>query len=383
MMKNRYFPFVIGILCLCGLIFFVVSRFPDRVSVKIYKSTSLPDKGSARTNLSDVETLLESEESSSLNLSAPSSLNVKGMSQLVQKIVQANGNTLQLMDETEVEFIERFWQILESSEYQEFINTKMQEWALMYEQTGIFDFSFQDFFDFYESQGMPASNASADFFQLFRGYFPTGSPEDYEAEMAARFQDSFLAAPGTRTQARYHASRMLRAEPDYTAWTFGKFKGEIGAQIRWQEEQVIKALALEDAATRDAVHAQPSELPDSDVPKTLLNESNGTSPAPASGPSVGTNSTPTLFPVEQKTAIQEVLQHYDTDEGLLHLLETDEESARWLLEHFNSLDEIEAWRDKNATQAPSMKQQPASERIPFSTEPLNEPKENVSHEPQP
>ncbi len=80
------------------------------------------------------------------------------------------------------------------------------------------------------------------------------------------------------------------------------------------------------------------------------------------------------LPVEQKAAIQEILHHYSTDEGLLHLLETDAESARWLLEHFNSLDEIEAWRDKNTTQVSPVKQQPASERIPFSTERLNEPK---------
>ena len=383
MIRNHYFPVVIGILCFCGLIFFVVSRFRNRVVIKIYESTSVPDKGSARTNLSDAETLLEREKSSSLNLSAPSSLNVKGMSQLVQEIVHANGDTLQLMNETETELVERFWQILESSEYQEFVNTKMQEWALTYEQTGIFDFSFQDFFDFYESQGMPASSAAAEFFQLFRGYFPTGSPEDYEAEMASRFQDSFLAAPGTRTEARYYASRMLRAEPDYRAWTFGKFKGKIGAQIRWQEEQVVKALALEDAATRDTTHAQPPARSNSDVPRMLLTENNGPSSPPALGPPVGTNSTERLLPVEQKSTIQEILHHYDTDEGLLHLLETDKESAEWLLEHFNSLDEIEAWRDKNTTQAPPIKQQPASEHIPFSTEPLNEPKENVSREPQP
>ena len=55
-------------------------------------------------------------------------------------------------------------------------------------------------------------------------------------------------------------------------------------------------------------------------------------------------------------------------ENRVHLFEMDIESSTWLLENFNSRDEIDAWMDENAAQTRPTKQQSRSKRQPFSTE---------------
>ena len=312
------------------------------------------------------------------NITAKSGVNVKGMRQVVEKLVSKHADTLPPPDETEQKQIEQMWQILESSEYQTFVGTMGQDLRSIYKETGVFDVSFQDFFDFFESQGMPRVDFAQASLQGFREYFPTGEPEDYETEMASRFQEIFLVTPGSRTEASLSTSMTLYAEPDFSAWLMGRFKGEIGQQVQWIEEQTAIAAVLEnvpgDTYTERLTTPAPSvtdvELatptPSTEAVRTSTSEPRHT--PVGERPSVDAVNASVPLSVERIASVRETLRRYGTDEGIRHLLENESESIGWLLENFNSSEEIDAWLAESATEALPSKQQYPSKSPPFRTE---------------
>lgn len=340
-MKDRYLLFVsIVILCFCGLIFFFrpgpqnQAEFPGEKSTKsrssdpvTYRIVEVPVPRKA-----DHQTMVESDENEAEN----------------QRLLEA------------------FFQIQESSEYQDFVDKKTQEWINTFKRTGIFNFSFQEFFDFLESQGMPRVDFVQESFEVFREYFPVGEPEDYDAEMAARFQEIFLATPGSRTEASLSTATTLYAEPDFSAWMLGRFKGELGPHLQWMDEQSAIAAGLESTSfpssmEREATIPSPSGVERSHP--TPLNESHHILPG-ENNESQQTNladmppiDDPVSLSPKRISSLRETLHQYGVDEGLLHLLETDVEGAVWFLENFNSLDELNSWIDESDTEAPSAKRQ--------------------------
>ena len=246
----------------------------------------------------------------------------------------------------------RFFQILGSEEYQTFFDTYAQELKSTYEQTGIFDFHFQKYFDFFTSQGMPEFDFKAIMLNTFQEYFPTGTPEDYETEMAIRFQEVFFATPGSRSEALLDTFLMLSAEPDFSAWLSGRFKGDIGKQVQWLEEQAAIATAIEDADIPtqrlplgiEYVKDDSREPRNTDVETTRPSENKN--PQQQLETPVPRTDVPTHFTSERISFIHEQLHLYGTYDGLTYLFDTDPEGAAWLLENFD-IDTIQQWSSES------------------------------------
>lgn len=340
-MRNRYFSFfvLIGILSFCGLLFFLLSHPQNRVPIKIYKAISFSNEKLAKGWKSDPGTRQSVMPKDSQNADA-----------LHQTIGEQN--------ETEEEQLKaKFLQIEESSEFQAFVDTKMQQWVDTYNQTGIFNFSFQEFFDFFESQGMPRVDFAQNAFEAFREYFPTGEPEDYNAEMAARFLEIFLESPGTSTEASINTANTLYAEPDFSAWILGRFKGQLGPQLQWMDEQTVIAMDLKNASFSSRIEREATvpSVTDSSPTEGKVTGPSVTDSKKASSPISASESPPSnvaniaavdaMVPlsIEQMLSIRRTLHHYGTYKGVLHLLETDPEATQWLFKEFNTLDEIDVW----------------------------------------
>ena len=321
----------LGMFCLCGFLLFIVSRDQNHDLTQIVKDFPGLNQRTARE---------KPERAPQKNLVPPNSSNV-----------DTSYTTQGEIDTTEEDrLMEQFLEIEESSEYQNFVNTKTQEWVEAYKQTGIFNASFQDFLDFYESQGMPRIDFAEGALEAFREYFPEGGPEDYEAEMVARFQEAFWSTSGSRTYAMTDALSTLYEEPDFSAWMLGRFKGKIGLQLQWAETQAVTAMEiLKDTPVKsDFILPAPVSLPTEDA-SDMSSTPSETIPPPASQGVSQSNIDPTTsvetqgFSPERIASVQQVLQEYGTDVGLLRLIETDPEGVNWLFENFRSMDEIDAW----------------------------------------
>ncbi len=175
-MKNRgiyLFVFVcLCLFCLLGALYFMGSDSQNQVPIKIYKAT----------------TFLNDKTVNEPDLDREPPQNVAATDLENADILQP---TLRKPDKDEIEKA-RFLQIEQSPEYQDFVDSKMQELVKEYNQTGVLNFSFQEFFDFFTSQGMPHVDFAQGAHEAFREYFPTGEPEDYDVEMATRFLEVFL-----------------------------------------------------------------------------------------------------------------------------------------------------------------------------------------------
>ena len=339
-MKNRSLSIfvAIGIICLCGLFFFVlfrVSRSQNQVPLRIAKVDPRLDQKTAKD---------KSGRALPKRVTPPKVPNT-GTSDTTEREMDIAAEQRLLM---------RFFEIQKSSEYQDFVNTKTQERVDMYHQDGVFNFSFQEFFDFFESQGMPRVDFAQEALEVFREYFPSGDPKDYEEEMVARFQVAFWEVPGSRTQASTIAFATLSEEPDFSAWMLGRFKGELAPQLQWIEIQAMAAMEILENSSFHADSIAPAPM--SPVTESA-SEISPTSTDPVTPPltppsrqgiSLSNVETPASVEMqgnsqERIATIRQVLQEYGTDTGILHLIEIDPESVDWIFENFRSLDEIDTW----------------------------------------
>ncbi len=336
MKKHTVYLFIgVSILCVSALMVFMRTRSQDLTVVKKYTTVSLKKK------VSDSET-----DRQHFARNANSAASAKGTI-----------GALPPMSASEEKEVLRFFEVLESEEYQAFLDAQMLKWKTSYKKTGVPNISFQDFFDFFQSQGISTGDFAQGAEKGFREYFPTGTPADYESEMVARFQEAFWASPGTRTEAQSSTFFVLSEEPDFSAWMLGRFKGDIGQQLQWIEEQAAAATALGNISFQQTGALQETDAsvlerrlfsnPKTDmVPATVSDQS---VPRPEPRNPVGTPM-PSLS-TERIFAIRKTLDQHGTDEGLLHLLESDPESVNWLLETFKGLDEIDAWMSEKTPQS--------------------------------
>ena len=334
-MPKKSIAFLLGISCLiCIVVLFTVFRRASPPPVKKYVgSTANVPAAASETG--------ESPRTQGKNITA------------VKELL----DTLPEISDVDKKETLRFFEILGSEEYQAFLDTYTQELKSTYEQTGLFSFHFQEYFDFFTSQGMPEADFEGSMMDIFQEYFPTGTPEDYETEMAIRFQEVFFATPGSRSEALLDSFLMLSAEPDFSAWLSGSFKGDIGKQVQWLEEQAAIATAIEHADI--PTHSSPTptgmefakdesiEHRNIDVETTRPSENKNLQQlleTLAPGTDV-----PTDFTSERISSIYEKLHLYGTYDGLTSLLDTDPEGAAWLLENFD-IDTIERWSSEPMTE---------------------------------
>ncbi len=356
-MKPRSIAVFVGIaiLCLCGLFLFRGSRPQNQYPTTITKVRPLLSQETAKE---------KSQGAQHKTVVPPNSPNT-----------DTSPTTQRTMDTAEEQrLLTRFFEIEKSSEYQDFVNTKTQEWVEMYNQNGVFNFSFQEFFDFFESQGMPPVDFEQEALEVFREYFPFGDPKDYETEMVARFQEAFWTAPGSRTQARNIAFTTLSEEPDFSAWMLGRFKGELAPQLQWIEIQAVTAMEmLEDASFRaDFIAPAPGSSVTGSASHISPTPTETVKPPSHQGIPLSNVETPASVEVpsfsrERIASVRQVLQEYGTDVGILRLIEIDPEGVNWLFGNFSSLDEIDGWMFHPEASTPPQ----ATEKKPPSTPPIS------------
>ena len=153
-MRNRYFPLFmgIGILCVCGLIVLVAFRPQNQTPIKIYKTVPLPTKQS----VPDSEISEGGETTATQNLSTEPTVDVGEMRRTVEEVVYQYQNPLVPIDEAETQKLEQLLEIINSQEFEDFMNAKTQDLKKTYEETGRIDFSLQDYFDFLKAKACPA-----------------------------------------------------------------------------------------------------------------------------------------------------------------------------------------------------------------------------------
>lgn len=313
----------IGLTFLGGLMFFVLSPPQPQSAVKAY---TVPDVKSRE--------MLPIEKSTAPQTSSAAH----------QSVGRQNENKNE-------KFLAEFEQIQESEAYQSFLQTKEQDWN----RDDIPDISFQEFFDFFSSQGMPHIDFGQSALEIFRQYFSEGDPEDYDEEMAARYREVFAATPGDIENASIEALTALVEEPDFTAWMLGRFKGEIGQFVQWFMGETAIAAGLETSPLPpqgNAPLAVPSITEAGTANPTTSLDSLPTPPSENMNTATPEVSAPVSLSTARISSIREALNRYGTDAGLLHLLETDVDAADWLLEQFDSPDAIEAWLSETETGAP-------------------------------
>ncbi len=315
----------IVLLC-CSSVFFFVSRSPTEKLMNNNKTyTELNKKGSPTAR----------DSTGNSTDSAPS------------LVIQESADSLSSTSKVREKEVARLLDISDSSEYKAFAETYTKEIRDTYNETGVFDVSFQDFFDFFETQGMPRVDVAEEALEYFREYFPSGVPEDYDFEMAARFVEAFSTATGTRNEASAAAFFSLSEEPDFTAWMLGRFKGDLGRQLQWIDEQSAIATALQDSQFELSIDGQ---LP---VPvETSINRVKGSSelktefvsPLNTESMSEGENTRPTPLSQEQIPDLRLPLKPEVTDNWIIRLLENEPDLFRRFFDPLDSLDRRDAWR---------------------------------------
>ena len=237
------------------------------------------------------------------------------------------------------------------------------------------DFNLQEYMNIFMGE-----NTKIDFAEIsqkaFRRHFPEGEPADYEAEMAERIHKIVADTPGDFQKVMMAVTTGLAREQDFQHWALANFKGELGQQMEWMTDQILVAGELENiqyTAPEDMSTFLPMftevETQDTGTPPptpqatTSATESIEESPTRSNENSVvatekSQTEPPPPMSADRINSIREMLSQNGPDAGLLQLIETDADAANYLLERFNSSNEIEAWLSKQATEGPQSKTTP-------------------------
>ena len=252
------------------------------------------------------------------------------------------------------------------------------------------DFNIQEYMNIFMGENGPKIDFAEISQQAFRRHFPEGEPEDYEVEMAKRIHEIVAATPGNFQEVMAAVTMNFAREQDFQFWALANFKGEIGQQMDWMTQQILVGGELEniqydvpeDLSTftqmLTEVNPQDSAAASTSTPQTATDttepiesrpvDPNGSAPDVAAGSEIDP---PTPMSTARINSIKEILSQHGTDEGLLQLLETDTEGANWLLERFDSPDQIETWLSEQSTEAPPKPnlRQLAPQSLPLEVQP--------------
>lgn len=253
------------------------------------------------------------------------------------------------------------------------------------------DFNIQEYMNIFMGENGPKIDFAKISQEAFRRHFPEGKPEDYEVEMAKRIHEIVAATPGNFQEVMSVVTLNLAREQDFQFWALANFKGEMGQQMDWMTQQILVGGELEniqydipedlstftqmftEVAPQDSAAAStPTPQTATDTTETI--ESQPVDPS-GSATVVAERSEidlPMPMSAARINSIKEILSQHGTDEGLLQLLETDTEGANYLLERFDSPDEIETWLSEQSTESPPSKpdiRQLSPQPLPLEVQP--------------
>lgn len=306
-MKTRFFPTVLGVclVCLIGLALFVVSRSQTEAPIASENITRQTEGTAVSTTPArDTEEVVEAPQSG--NSPAPTAEQTAKMDAVKQQLHQS--------------LVQRF------------------EGKTLADGPDI-HFSLQEILDtFADAQGVERIDIGEIGLEAFQELGPGGDPADYEPDMAAKVHAIVFDTPGDFRQVlAVVVEELVHEDQDFSVWNLAYFKGDISAGMGWMMEQILVAGELE---------AEPFTVPPDMSPlfaPAVSAETSLTSPSTSVESAASQPDAPAPMSASRITTIRDTLSSHGTDEGVLHLLETDEEAANWLLERFGSSAEIEAW----------------------------------------
>ncbi len=333
-MKTRFFPIVLGVclVSLIGVALFVVSRSQTEAPIASESITTTAAHQTEETNVSttstrDAEEVAKNPQSA--KSPAPSAEETAKMDAVKQQLVQS--------------LAQRF------------------EGKTLADAPDI-DFSLQEMLDiFADAQGKERIDIGQIGLYAFQEFGPGGDPADYEPEMAAKVHEMVFNTPGDFREVLSVVGDAAHENQDFLVWNLAYFKGDIGAGMGWMMEQILVAGNLEE---------DPFSVPPEMAPlfaPAVPEETSSTAPPTFVETADSQPDAPAPMSTARITTIRETLSSHGTDEGILHLLETDEAAANWILERFGSSEEIKAWLASDEQPPAAPKQAPSSQQ-PLPTE---------------
>ncbi len=375
-MKNRLFPIIIG-LCLVSLVcvaFLHISRPKTEVTTK----TESVQESIESADMSENSGANPLTETDAFSRAFGSDVDVEKLEAELSETLGSDVDRDKLKEALRSKDFEGLKEAMspEIAAGMEYMMEKMEG----LEEGEFPDFNIQELVNIFAGENGPKIDLAEISQQAFRRHFPEGEPADYEAEMAERIHKIVADTPGDFHKVRAAVTMGLAREQDFQFWALANFKGEIGQQMKWMTDQILVAGELEniqytvpeDMSTFfPAFTAPETEVSITPTPKpettTSTAESTQVSPTRSNENSVDATEKsqtepPPPISVERMNSIRELLSQHGTDAGLLKLLETDKEAAKYLSERFNSPTEIEAWLSKQATEVPPSKSNPRETR---------------------
>lgn len=331
-MKTRFFPIVLGVclVCLIGVVLFVISRSQTEAPIAPEGITLTAARQTEGPTVSATEEVVKVPQSGKGPALSPEQ--TAKMDAVKQELLQS--------------LVQRF------------------EGATLADAPDI-NFSLQEIMDIMtDAQGVERIDLGEIGLAGFQELGPGGDPADYEPEMAAKVHAIVFDTPGDFEEVLDVVIDAMTTDQDLAVWHLAYFKGDLGAGIGWMMEQILVAGELEaDPFTvppeMSSIFAPAVPAETSSTPQSMAVENTDFQP-----------DMPAPMSASRITAIREKLSSHGTDEGVLHLLETDEEAANWLLERFGSSEEIEAWLVSDEQPSPaSEEQQRIQQPLPTEVQP--------------
>ena len=372
-MKNRLFPIIIG-LCLISLIGAAYLLRTPSSKTEAPVKTEPVQEGVQSTDMSENSGANPLTETDAFSQAFGSDVDMDKLEAELSETFGSDVDMDELKEALRSKDFERIKEAMgpEFAAGMEYMMEKMEG----LEEGEFPDFNLQELMNIFAGENGPKIDLAEISQNAFREHFREGEPADYEAEMAERVHKIVADTPGDFQKVMTSVMMDLAKEQDFQFWALANFKGEIGQQMKWVTDQILVAGELgniqytvpDDMSTLLPTFTE-SETQDPGTPtpepqvtasttkstETPPNRSNESGVAATEGSEIDL---PPPISVERMNSIRKLLSQQGTDAGLLKLLETDKEAAKYLSERFSSPTEIEEWLSKQSTEVPRPKPNP-------------------------
>lgn len=233
-------------------------------------------------------------------------------------------------------------------------------------------FDYQELADFIASRGGKQIDFRGIFREIYQDFYPNTDPEALDGEMERLIHEALadVIKEGDNSKIM-EAAYSFGTKPEFAVWVMGRFEGNMGAFIEWysdalQNPTLSVVPETDNVVPSHEISRSPSEPELAEVPKEGREANSEVIQRRHEHIEVHSttaiDSTPLTLSLEQESLIRETLSRYGTDEGLFQLAETDPDVVRWVLQRFNSPEELEAWHRSGDSNQQRFSSQESEER---------------------